>query len=314
MIEKKKIYVIGHKNPDTDSICAAIGYAYLKNRLEPEKGFIAVKAGPINEETKFVLEHFGAQEPSLLRDAANKKMILLDHNEKAQTANGTENAEIIEIVDHHETSDLGKEKADIFYQEIIGSTSTIIADKIFKSGVKMPKQIAGLLLSAILSDTVVFRSVTTTQKDKDIAAKLAEIAGINDLEEYGTKLKKAKADLSKKSVDEIIHGDFKDYDFSGNKAGIGQVEVVDLGEARARKKEIIEKMKEILEKENYNLFIFMLTDILNKGTDLLVVGENTDKVVQDVFNGKLEENSVYVEGMMSRKRQVAQPLREYFAK
>ena len=311
---KDEVYIVGHKNPDTDSICAAIGYAYLKNKTESDKEFKAMKAGPINEETRFVLQRFGADEPSLLEDMVGKKIILVDHNEKAQTVKGIDDAELVEIVDHHETSDLGEQRADIFYQEIIGSTSTIIADKIFKAEVEMPKQIAGLLLSAILSDTVVFRSVTTTQKDKDIAEKLARIVGIDNLEEYGIEVKKAKADISKKTTDEILRGDFKDFDFSGKKAGIGQVEVVDLAEAQTKKKELIERMKEILQEEEYALFVFMLTDIIKEGTDLFVVGENAEKVVQDVFNQTLENNSVYIEGLMSRKKQVAQPLREYFAK
>lgn len=313
-VEKPIVYIIGHKIPDTDSICAAIAYAYFKNKTEPDKEFKAMKAGPVNEETKLVLERFNTEEPPTLEDATGKKVILLDHNESAQAVNNIDKAEILGIVDHHPTADLGEKYSNIFHNELIGSTSAIIAEQLLKGGIEVPKQIASLLLSAILSDTVMFRLVTTKQKDRDMVKKLNEIVGIDDLEKFTIEIKKAKADISQKTMDEVIYGDYKDYNFSGNKVGIGQVETVDLKEAQQRKEEIIQKMAEILQKGNYHLMMFMLTDIMKQGTDLLVVGETAEKVVQDVFGKKLEGNAVYIDGLMARKKQIAEPLQEYFAK
>jgi len=269
-MENEKIYIVGHKNPDTDSICSAIAYADYLKKLG--KKAVAVKTGEINPETKFVLDYFKIKIPELLASAKGKKLIFLDFNEKTQAPNNIDKAEILEVIDHHKINFEYPEP--IFFQnEPIGSTATIIARKYLNDKkTKMTKKIAGLLLSAILSDTLVFRSPTTTKEDIEIAKKLSKISKIKNLKKFGIEIKTKKATLRGLSAENIIFSDFKLFDFSGKKVGIGQIEVCDPKETRKRKNELIEKLKEILKKENYTLLALMVTNIIIIGTELLAVG------------------------------------------
>jgi len=303
----KKIYIVGHKNPDTDSICAPIAYAYLLKKKG--KNAIPAKLGEINPETKFVLNYFKIEIPETLKDATGKQLILLDHNEASQSPDNIEKGEILEVIDHHKIS-FSLSAPIYFWTEPLGSTSTIIAKKYFQEKVKIPKKIAGILLSAILSDTVVFRSPTTTKEDIEIAKKLAKIAGIKNLEKFGIEIKKQKATLKGLSSKTIIFSDFKIFDFSGKKVGIGQVEVCDLKEVNKRKKEIIKKLKEISQKENYDLILLMATDIIKESSQLLTVGEIN--FLKKAFRKSVENNTLYLPGVMSRKKQVVPPLMEAF--
>lgn len=304
----KKIFIVGHKNPDTDSICSAIAYAdYLKKK---GKKVMAVRAGEINPETKFVLDYFKVRVPEFLDNAEGKKIILVDHNEKEQSPNNIEKAEILEVIDHHKIS-FEYPSPILFQTEPVGSTSTILAKKYFNDKkVKITKQIAGLLLSAILSDTVVFRSPTTTKEDIDIAKKLAKIAKIKNLEKFGIEIKKKKATLSGLDAKSIIYSDFKDYNLSGKKIGIGQVEVCDFKEVNERKEELVKELEEISKREKYNLLILMVTDIL-KGDSLLLVWGEID-YLEKAFGKKVENNSIYLKGVMSRKKEILPPLMKVF--
>lgn len=176
----EKIYVVGHLNPDTDSICSPIAYAeYLKKN---GKEAIAVRSDDINDETKFVLDYFKIEVPEFLSDATGKKIILVDHNERSQSPKNIEKAEILEVIDHHKIN-FTSDTPILFQTEPLGATATIVAKKYLSDKeVKITKQIAGLLLSAILSDTVVFKSETTTKEDIEVAKKLAKIVGIGDPE------------------------------------------------------------------------------------------------------------------------------------
>lgn len=311
MKKDKKIFIVGHKNPDTDSICSAIAYAdYLKRK---GKKVIAVRAGKVNPETKFVLDYFKGRVPEFLTNAKGKKIILLDHNEKEQSPNNIEKAEILEVIDHHKIA--FEYSSPIFFQtEPLGATATILARKYFNDKkVKMAKQIAGLLLSAILSDTVVFRSPTTTREDIEIAKKLAKIAKIKNLEKFGIEIKKKKVTLKGLEAKVIIYSDFKIYNnFSGKKIGIGQVEVCEQKEVNEKKEELIKKLKEISKKEKYNLLILMATNILKKGSLLLAGGEIN--YLEKAFGKKLKNNSIYLRGVMSRKKEILPPLMKAFSK
>lgn len=309
MEEKKTIYIIGHKQPDTDSICSPIAYAqYLKQK---GKNAVAVKSGDINSETKYVLDYFKVEVPETLIDAAEKTMILLDHNEKIQSPDNIDKAKIIEIIDHHKI--VFKYPIPIyFHSEPIGSTSTIIAKKYFgDENVKLTKQIAGILLSAILSDTVIFRSPTTTEQDTEIAKKLAQIAEIKNIEEFGIEIKKTKAILKGMSAEDIILSDFKIYEFGKIKIGGSQVEVLDLNEVNERKQELLEKIKKIAQKENYDILILMATDII-KQNSLLLFWEK-ENYIEKAFSKKPENNTLYLEGVMSRKKEVMPLLAKLFS-
>lgn len=306
----EKIYIVGHKNPDTDSICAPIAYAeYLKKK---GKKAIAVRTGEINPETKFVLNYFRIKAPKFLKDVTGKKVILLDHNEKAQSPGNIERAKILEVIDHHKINFEIPEPI-YFLIEPVGSTSTLIAKKFFADKkVKMSKKIAGLLLSAILSDTVVFRSPTTTKEDVETAKKLAKIAKIKSLENFGIEIKKKKATLKGLSAKEILKSDFKIFDFSGKKVGIGQVEICDSKEVKERKNELIRNFRKILKKEKFNLLILMATDIIKIGTEILAVGKT--EYLEKAFGKKVKDNSLYLKGVLSRKKEIVPPLMKAFSK
>ncbi|MGQ9721846.1 MAG: manganese-dependent inorganic pyrophosphatase [Candidatus Jordarchaeum sp.] len=301
-----EVYIIGHKSPDTDSICAAIAYANYKRITGENPAAKAARAGEINPETEYVLKNFGIDVPELLKNAEGKKLILVDHNEFQQIVDGAEKAEIIEVLDHHRI-EFKLANPIFFHTEPVGSTSTLVAEKYFDKGVKLDKKMAGIMLAAILSDTVVFKSPTSTNRDKKVADKLAKIVGV-DPQKFGVEVKKAKASLEGKSAKDIIHSDFKDYTFGGKKVGVGQVEIVDINEAISRKREILKEMERMTTQEGYDMIFMMLTDIIEEGTELLVVGDMDSSVTKKAFNAELKDNSVYIKGMMSRKKQVIPPL------
>ncbi len=303
-----KVYVIGHRAPDTDSVCSAIAYARFKREVEGVDAE-AVRADEINPETEYVLKYFNVSIPPLLEDAKGKKLVLVDHNEFSQAVKGVEKAEIVEVLDHHRI-DFKYPEPLLFHVEPVGSTATLVTKKYFERGVKIPREVAGILLAAILSDTVVFRSATCTPVDREVALKLAEIVQV-DPEKFGVEIKKSKASLKGKSASEILMSDFKDYEFKGVKVGIGQVELVDLEEALERKEEILKEMEEKRRKEGYGLILMMLTDIIKEGTELLAVGEKLD-IVEKAFGKKVKDGSIYLEGVMSRKKQVIPPIERAF--
>ncbi len=309
MEENKTIYVIGHKQPDTDSICAPIAYAnYLKQK---GKNAAAARSGDINPETKYVLDYFKVEAPELLTDAAGKRLVLLDHNEKTQRPDNIDKAEIIEVIDQHKIV-FECPSPIYFHSEPIGSTSTIIAKKYFNDqSVKLDKNIAGILLSAILSDTVIFKSPTSTDEDKEIAEKLAEIAEVKNIQEFGLEVKKSKASLKGLTTEQIILSDFKVFEFGKIKIGGGQVEVVNLDEVKEKKQELLEKIKELAQKEKYVILILIATDII-KHNSLLLFWEEKN-YIEKAFSKKPENNTLYLEGVMSRKKQIIPPLAKLFS-
>ncbi len=305
-----KIYVTGHKNPDTDTICASIAYAdYLRQK---GKNAVAVKAGEINPETKYVLKHFKAEVPETMTDAAGKRMVLLDHNEKIESPDNIERAEITEVIDHHKInfSCLGP---IYFHTEPIGSTSSIIAKKFLNDkDVGLTKPIAGLLLSAILSDTVIFKSATSTSEDRKIARRLAETAGIKNIEEFGMQIKKAKASMKGLTAREAIFSDFKNFNLDGKKVGIGQIEIVDVQKVNRRKQEFIKELEKIAKDKNYDLVALAVTDIIRQGTELLFWEK--ENYIEKAFSKESKNNTIYLKEVMSRKKQIIPLLTKLFSK
>ncbi len=297
----ENIYVIGHKNPDTDSIVAAIAYANFKNKIESEDEYIPVRAGEINSETKYVLERFKIPVPELMTDTSGRKIILVDHNEMGQVVRGTEKARIFEIIDHHKIGDIQTSAPIMFHAEPIGSTATIIADFYFYHKVKLSKSMASILLAAILSDTVIFKSPTTTEKDKLIAEKLNKIAGL-DVESFGMEVKKAKSSIKGRNANELIMSDFKDLEKNGYKYGIGQIEVVHYEEAVARKVEILKELSAVGASRGQRLIILMVTNIIEEATKLWFIGDA--ELINKAFKKKSENNELFLPGVMSRKKQV----------
>jgi len=309
----ENIYVVGHKSPDTDSVTSAIAYANLKAQLGVKEA-VAAAAGNVNNETKFILDHFGLAAPMVLTDAAGKKVILVDHNEVGQAVDNVMQGDIVEVVDHHKIGDIQTGKPIFFHNEPVGATGTIIASLYEQNGVAIPKAMAGIMMSAILSDTVLFKSPTCTEKDKAAVSKLSQICG-EDPMKFGMEMLKAKSDIKSKSALDILMGDFKKFDFSGTKAGVGQIEVMDLADLTPKRAAILDEMKKKADAEKLDMIVLMLTDVMKEASDLLFVGNAASAAgFEKAFGGKLANNSIYKEKCLSRKKQVIPPLESAFKK
>jgi len=308
-----KIYVVGHKSPDTDSVTSAITYARLKNALGMKDAVPAV-AGDLNNETKFLLDYFKVPYPEKLTDATDKKVILVDHNEMAQAVDRLNMENILEVVDHHKIGGLATGKPIFFLNEPVGATGGIIANLYEQNNVPISKEMAGLMMAAILSDTVLFKSPTCTPRDKAAVEKLAKIAGVDPMK-FGMELLKAKSDISSKSAKDILMGDFKKFDFSGIKAGVGQIEVMDLADLAPKRAAILEEMNKMKDAEKLDMIVLMLTDVMKEASDLLFVGSSAAAAgFEKAFGGKISNNSIYKEKCLSRKKQVIPPLEGAFKK
>ena len=313
-----KIFVVGHKNPDTDSICSAIVTAYLLNQWKEKGGLLKIEGeavpviqGEPNPETKFVLEKFGIDVPEVMTDAEGKKVVLVDHSEKSQAPDNIDKAEIVGIIDHHKIGDITTPNPILYVNLPVGCSATVLKKLFDWTGIEIPKDLAGLMLASILSDTVIFKSATTTELDKIVAEELAKIAGIEDITNFGIELKAKLSAIEGLSARDIITRDFKDFDMAGKKVGIGQIELVDLNLIKDRIDEIYEEMKKMKEEGNYAGVFLMLTDIMKEGTELLAITDYP-QVIEIAFGKKLEGKSVWLDGVMSRKKQVVPPLQKAF--
>ncbi|MGZ9793980.1 manganese-dependent inorganic pyrophosphatase [Bacillus atrophaeus] len=298
----EKILIFGHQNPDTDTICSAIAYADLKNKL----GFNTepVRLGQVNEETKYALDYFKKESPRLVETAANEVngVILVDHNERQQSIKDIEDVQILEVIDHHRIANFETSEPVYYRAEPVGCTATIL-NKLYKeNNVTIEKEIAGLMLSAIISDSLLFKSPTCTEQDVTAAKELAEIAGV-DAEEYGLNMLKAGADLSKKTVEELITLDAKEFNLGGKKVEIAQVNTVDIEDVKKRQPELEAALSKVIAEKNLDLFLLVITDILENDSLALAIGDQTDKV-EKAFNVTLENNTALLKGVVSRKKQV----------
>ena len=303
-----KIYVIGHRYPDADSVISAIAYANLKKELSP-KEFVPAVAGDLNNETKFALDYFNVPYPEKLTDATDKKVILVDHNEMIQATNKLNVDNIFEVVDHHKIGGLATSRPIFFLIEPVGATSTIIANLYEQNNVSISQKMAGLMMFAILSDTAQFKSPTCTPSDRAAVDKLAKRSGINPLGLMH------KRDIYTKSAKDILMDDFKRFDFSGTKAGIGQIEVMDLADLAPKRASFLDEMKKIKDAEKLDMVILMQTDTKKEASDILFVGNNyCAGLFEKALDGKIANNSLYKEKCISRKKQVVPPLEAAFKK
>lgn len=306
-----KVFVTGHKNPDTDSICSALSYAALKQAQGIEA--VAVRLGEVNKETQYALDYFQVEAPELIASVEEKQAVMLvDHNEPAQSVDGLDKAELLEIVDHHRLGGLNTANPIFVHIEPVGCTATIITKMFDCQKVELPKKIAGLLLSAIVSDTVLFKSPTCTEQDKAAAEKLAVIAGVN-LKEYGMAMLKAGADLGDLTPAQIAKTDSKPFSFGNYKAIVAQISVMDTADILAKKAELVAAMQELCQNEGYDMSLLMVTDIMEESTELVFVGE-PKQLIADAFGKDASGDSIYLPGVMSRKKQIVPQLTEAAAK
>ena len=298
------ILVFGHKNPDTDTICSAIAYAELKNKLG--KDVKAVRLGEINEETKYALNYFKVEKPELVENVAGKEIILVDHNERTQTAEGFEEAKVLELIDHHRISNFNVDEPLYARVEPVGCTATIILKLFKENGLAPSKETAGLMLSAIISDTLLFKSPTCTQCDAKAGKELAEIAGV-DLKEYGLEMLKAGTALGDKSEAELLNMDMKIFEIDGAKIGVAQVNTVNEAEVLERKEKLLAEIDNIIVKDGLKFFMLAITNILTNDSTVLVSGDGND-VIEKAFGEKVDSNLVTLKGVVSRKKQIIPPL------
>ncbi len=302
--------VFGHKNPDTDSVCAAIAVADLKSKAGVEAK--PAMQGEINPESKFVLDKFGVAYPEGINSGAGKEVFLVDHSDRSQCLDDLDQAEVLGIVDHHKLGDVTTPNPLECWIWPVGCSCTVIKAMYEYYGVEIPKDIAGIMVCAILSDTVIFKSATCTEKDKEAANELAKIAGVDDLTSLGMEMFKVKSAVEGTPARELVMRDYKDFDMSGNKVGIGQLEVVDLSIVDPVKGDLEEDIKKLKdEKGNHSVFL-MLTDIMKEGTELLIVSDD-DSVVEKAFGVKPEGGKAWLDGVMSRKKQVVPNFEKAFA-
>lgn len=235
-----------------------------------------------------------------------KKVILVDHNEKSQSIPGIEEAELLEILDHHRIAAIQTSNPIYFRNQPVGCTATIVASMFFENGIAPTKEIAGLLCGAIISDTLLFKSPTTTKTDIEILAKIAPIAEINP-EKFAIEMFKAGSSLEGKTPKDLFYTDFKEFSISGLKIGVSQISTMDTEGFESIRNEMNLLIKDKAKNEGFNLILLMLTNILKGGSELIVAGERKD-LVELAYNVKLENNSVYVDGILSRKKQVIPPI------
>ncbi|MBU3218577.1 putative manganese-dependent inorganic diphosphatase [Clostridium algidicarnis] len=236
-----------------------------------------------------------------------KKVILLDHNERGQSVDGLEDAEVLEIIDHHRIADVQTGTPIYFRNEPVGSTSTIIGSIFFENGIRPSKKVAGILCAAIISDTLLFKSPTATNVDKMILKRLAQIANL-DVETFAKEMFKAGTSLIDRTAEDVFHQDFKIFNLGNMKIGVSQINTMDIESFLPIKADMINLMEAKAVKENFNILIFMLTDILNVGSEIMASGPSKD-MVSKAFNIKLNnKESVFLPGILSRKKQVIPPL------
>ena len=231
-----------------------------------------------------------------------KKVILVDHNERGQSIPGIEEADILEIVDHHRVADIQTVGPLLFRGEPLGSTATIVTKIFDELDVEMPSHIAGLLLGAVVSDTLLFKSPTCTPVDTKIAKKLAEIAGV-DIQEFAMEMFKAGTSLVGKTVDEIFNQDFKKFSFDNLQVGVAQVNSMDIEGFLPYKKDMLDYMNKFAEDNNLEFTLLLLTDIINANSEIFVGGPRPE-LVEKAFNVQLTECQGTLAGVISRKKQV----------
>ena len=297
-----KILVFGHKNPDTDTIMSSIAMANLEIIME-EKDITPCRLGNINKETEYALKYFDVKEPELLNEIEQgQKVILVDHNEFSQSVKGIEEAQIIRVVDHHKISDF-KTSEPLYYTAMpVGFTATIIYDMYKINNIEINKKIAGIMLSAIISDTLLFKSPTCTPKDVKVAEELAKIAEVN-VNEYGIEMLKAGTDLSDFTPEELINIDSKTLSKDGKKYQVAQVNTVCIDDVLKNKQDIEKAMEQFIKENDEELFLLLITDILESNSQIIAVGNRKD-AVEKAYNVKLEENMAFLPGVVSRKKQV----------
>ncbi len=303
------LYIFGHKIPDSDSIIAAIALSHLQNSIGVEA--TATRQGNINPETQFILDTFNLETPEFKTSYTSCEVYLTDFSDIAQAPDDISEATIVGIVDHHKLGDLTTSTPLECWIRPVGCTNTIIKEIFDYYEVEIPKDIAGAMMCAILSDTVIFKSPTCTKIDTKITKELAGIAGIEDFKALGLEMFKVKSALDGTPIRELVMRDYKPFDMNGKKVGIGQLEVVDLSIFDDIKDDLLKDIQALKEEENLDTVLLLLTDIIAMGSEVLVCS-NQEDVVARAFDKIIVDNKFYLDGCLSRKKQVVPVLEPAF--
>ena len=303
----EKTYIFGHKNPDTDSITSSLVMTNFEKKLG-NTGAVACRLGNINKETEYVLNYLGIEAPELIEkveEGAN--VILVDHNSPKESIDNLDKVNILKVVDHHKIA--LETSYPLFYRaEAVGCTETIMYKLYKENGIEIDKTIATLMVSAIISDTLLLKSPTTTDDDRKAVKELSEIAGINP-EVYGLEMLKAGTDLSSFSIDEILNLDAKKIDFKEVKSIVNQVNTADISDVMTLKADLEARMNQIINEEGLDLFMLLITDIVNSNSQVIALGKSAS-LIEKAYGVKLENNTALLKGVVSRKKQVVPVMTE----
>ena len=304
-------YVVGHKIPDSDSICSAIALSYLKTTLGEET--VPARLGELTPETMFILDKFGFEQPELKTSYAGDGVYIVAHSDIELAPDDIDEATILGIIDHHKLGDLTTSTPLEIWVRPVGCTNTIIKMMYDFYNVEIPKNIAGAMLCAILSDTVIFKSPTCTTADIKCVEALAEIAGIEDFKELGMDMFRVKSAVEGTPIRDLVKRDFKDFNMNGQKVGIGQLEVIDLAVFDDIKDELYADIAELKAEGGRHSVFLLLTDIMKEGSELLVASDS-DTLAEQAFGIAPQNGKAWLDGVLSRKKQVVPPLQEAFLK
>lgn len=303
-----KTYSVGHKNPDTDSVVSAIALAELDKKMG--KDFEAAIAGEINKETEYVLNKFNFNVPRII-SSEEKKVFLVDHNEPSQVHENIRTEEIVGIIDHHKLGGLSTVSPISIRIKPVGSTSTIMAQIFKDKKVEISPNLAGLLLSGIISDTWKFTSPTSTEEDVKEADFLNSIAKI-DLTNLAEEMFKAKSDLTGLTIEKVVNADYKEFNIKGKNIGVGVFETLDPKPALERKEEIIKTLEDKKTKEKLNYLLFAVIDVIKRQAYFITASKEDEELVNNVFNPKNQDNILVADEILSRKKQIIPSLEKYF--
>ncbi len=310
-----KTYVLGHLKPDTDAVVAPMALAYLYSKADcfgyKDTQVEAVITGPLNPETTFLFDKFGVTVPRIILISdiqADDKVVLVDHNEASQRLEGLDTPEmenvIAEIVDHHKVN-LNFSNPIFLTFKPWGSSTTVVYHLMKQEQVVPDKTLASLMLAAILSDTVGYKSATTTPKDIDYGQELTQIAGITDVDAFTLEIFKAKSNVSALTDEEIVKNDYKVFDF-GQKTMIDQLETVEQDYILTQKKaDLLKAMAAVKAELQVSLLFVAITDILKVNTKILILGDAEAQVAQKAFGGTVQDGILDIGQKMSRKKEIA---------
>ncbi|WP_221090049.1 manganese-dependent inorganic pyrophosphatase [Deinococcus aquaedulcis] len=308
--------VFGHQNPDTDAITAALVYARLLSRQGVEAQ--AYRLGELNFETAFVLREAGIAAPPLLETLpAGSPVALVDHNESAQSLPNLHDLTVTRVVDHHKLGDLTTTQPAYLRFEPVGSTGTLLLKLFREAGLSVEPLDARLMLSAVLSDTLHFRSPTTTAEDRDAVAFLASVAGIGDVEAYALAMFAAKSDLGDTPAETLLRMDYKVFPFGEATApqqwGLGVIETTNPGYVFGRQSELLEAMDRLKAEDSLNGVLLSVVDILNETNRTLVLSATEEKVLREAFGVEAHGHVADLGARISRKKQIVPALETYFS-